>query len=201
MQNSRKPAGRPASQCAVAHQAILAAVYDLLQETSVRDLTIEAVAKRANVGKPTIYRWWKTKASLVLAMFQERLVPELDVGEPESLEASIREKVRRLISAFNGFFGKVISELIAEGQSDPEVLRELNENYIKLRRADTVADIKKAQKEGKFPAERDPELVVDAIFGSIYFQLLVKQRPLTQDYGQALVDQIFRGNETGLAQT
>ena len=53
-------------------------LYALLQEKSVRDMTIEEVAKRAKVGKPTIYKWWSTKATLVLAMLCERMAPNLE---------------------------------------------------------------------------------------------------------------------------
>ena len=53
--------------------AILDAVYEQLLERSVRDLTIEAVARRAGIAKPTLYKWWPTKAALVLAMFRERI--------------------------------------------------------------------------------------------------------------------------------
>ena len=75
---TRRSRGRPPGATAESHTQILDAVYELLQERSVRDLTIEAVAKRAGVGKPTIYKWWPTKADLVMAMFQERL----DTGRP-----------------------------------------------------------------------------------------------------------------------
>lgn len=180
--------GRPRASSADSHDAILTAVHDLLQEMSLRELTMEKVAKRAGVGKPTLYRWWKTKAALVIAMFNERIVPELDVPQATSLEDAIRQKVERLIAAFNGFFGKVISEIVAEGQSDPEVLNELNEHYVKPRRAGTVNDIILAQRQGLVPAHVDPELVVDAIFGSLYFNLLLKIRPLTPEYGARLVE-------------
>jgi AcrR family transcriptional regulator len=168
------------------------AVYDLLQETSVQDLTVESIAKRAGVGKPTIYKWWNTKSALVLAMFQERVIPQLKVPAPKCVEDAIRDKVRRLIGAFNGFFGKVIAEIIAEGQSNPDLLRELNEKYIKPRRAETVREIQDAQRDGLFPKDADPELIVDAIFGSLYYHLLLKLHPLTQEYGQALVDQVLK---------
>ena len=180
--------GRPRATAADSHDAILTAVHDLLQEMSVRELTMEKVARRAGVGKPTLYRWWNTKPALVVAMFNERIVPTLDASEARSLEESIRQKVDRLISAFNGFFGKVISELIAEGQSNPDVLRELNEGYIKPRRAGTVEEIIAAKKLGLVPADVDPEIVVDAVYGSLYFNLLLKVRPLTPAYGDRLVD-------------
>ena len=175
--------GRPRASAADSHDAIMTAVYDLLQEMSVRELTMEKVARRAGVGKPTLYRWWKTKPALVVAMFNERIVPALDAPEATTVEESIRRKVERLISAFNGFFGKVIADLIAEGQSDPDVLRELNEGYVKPRRAGTVTEIIQAQKLGLISTDIDPEIVVDAIFGCLYFNLLLKVRPLDQSYG------------------
>lgn len=179
--------GRPRSKIADSHDAILTAVYELIQEMSVRELTMEKVAKRAGVGKPTLYRWWKTKAALVVAMFNERIVPELDAPLATSLEDAISQKVERLIAAFNGFFGKVIAELLAEGQSDPSILEELNENYVNPRRAGTINDIIQAQQQGVVPRHVDPEMVVDAIFGSLYFNLLLKVRPLTPEYGEQLI--------------
>lgn len=184
--------GRPRSTSADSHHVILSAVYDLLKEVSVRDLTMEKVARRAGVGKPTLYRWWKTKAALVVAMFNERIVPELDAPGATTIEGAIREKVDRLIAAFNGFFGKIVAELIAEAQSDPVVLAELNEHYIKPRRASTVNDIIAAQNRGIVPGHVDPELVCDAIFGSLYFNLLLKVTPLTADYGDRLVASSMR---------
>lgn len=179
--------GRPRASNADSHDAILTAVYELLHEMTVRELTMEKVAKRAGVGKPTLYRWWKSKAALVVAMFNERIVPGLDAPPVDSVEEAIRQKVERLITAFNGFFGKVISELVAEGQSNPDVLNELNESYVKPRRAGTVKDIVEAQRRGLVPGHVDPEMVVDAIFGSLYFNLLLKVRPLTPEYGQQLI--------------
>ena len=73
--------GRPSSETAASRAVIMDAVYALLQETSVRDLTIEAVVKPAGVGKPTLYKWWPTKATLMLAMLCERMAPK--IGEAD----------------------------------------------------------------------------------------------------------------------
>src|SRR5579859_5704693 len=94
--------GRPPSEMAASHAIIMDAVYSLLKEESVRDLTIEAVAKRAGVGKPTLYKWWPTKATLVLAMLCERMAPKLENPMGATAEESLRLRVRRLIDAFNG---------------------------------------------------------------------------------------------------
>src|ERR1700681_2081644 len=110
--------GRPRSEAAASHAAILDAVYELLQEKSARDLTMEAVAKRAGVGKPTLYKWWPTKATLVLAMLCERMAPKLEKPTVLTAEESLRLRVRRLIDAFSGPFGKIVAGLIAEAQSE-----------------------------------------------------------------------------------
>ncbi len=185
--------GRPRSEAAGSHAAIMDAVHDLLQERSVRDLTMEAVAKRAGVGKPTLYKWWPSKAALVFAMFHERLAGAPDVPQAASAEAVIRAKMRHLIRELNGLFGKVMADLIAEGQSDPSSLQELCDRHISPRRADTMADIERGKRNGEFPADTDPELLVDAIFAPAYYRLLLRFPPLTERYGDGLIDQVLRG--------
>src|SRR5713226_1876246 len=118
--------GRPRRQTASSHAAIMDAVYELLQTTSVRDLTMDQMAKKAGVGKPTLYKWWPTKGSLAVAMFHERLVRKVDAAPHATAEAELRARMRQLMREFNGLFGKVMADLIAEGQSEPAVLRELN---------------------------------------------------------------------------
>jgi AcrR family transcriptional regulator len=99
------------------------AVHDLLQSQSVRDLTIEAVAARARVGKPTIYKWWPTKADLVMAMFAERLdTPPPPNGAPaagQPAREAVRVRVQLLMTQFNGLFGRVLADLVAEDRTTP----------------------------------------------------------------------------------
>ncbi len=169
------------------------AVYELLQETSARDLTMEAIAKRARVGKPTLYKWWPTKAALIMAMFQERVTSKLDAVAAVTAEEALRGRVQTLIGEFNGLFGKFFADLIAEGQNDPAILRELFERHISERRASTAADVERGKATGEFADDTDPILLIDAIFSPIYFRLLLKFAPLTEKYGNDLVDQVLRG--------
>ena len=185
--------GRPPSEAAESHTAILDAVYELLQEGSTRDLTMEAVAKRAKVGRPTLYKWWPSKSALVLAMFHERIDRDAEVIAAGTAEEVIRGKVRRLIRALNGLFGKVLADLIAEGQSEPAILQDLHEQHMKSRRAATAADVERGKAAGEFAADIDPQLLIDSLFSPIFFRLLLRQGPLTERYGDALIDQVLRG--------
>jgi AcrR family transcriptional regulator len=189
---SRK--GRPPRQTAASHAAIMEAVYALLQEKSVRDLTIEEVAKRARVGKPTIYKWWSTKAALVLAMLCERMAPNLEKPTSLTAEESLRFRVRRLIDAFNGPFGKIVAGLIAEGQSDPAVLQEFFDRWVSPRRNATIVDLQRGKKSGELWSGTEPELLNDAIFGALYYRLLWRSGPLTKRFGEELVEQVIRGH-------
>src|SRR5246127_3827628 len=185
--------GRPPSEMAASHAAIMDAVYTLLQENSVRDLTIEDVAKRARVGKPTIYKWWSTKATLVLAMLGERMAPNREKRTVLTAEESLRFRVRRLIDAFNGPFGKIVAGLIAEGQSEPAILQGFFDRWVRPRRNATIADLQRGKYAGELRSETEPEVVNDAIFGAIYYRLLLRSGPLTRRFGEELVGQILRG--------
>ena len=184
--------GRPRGAAAVSHAAILDAVHELLQEVSARDLTMDAVARRAGVGKPTLYKWWPSKAALVFAMFHERLVGAGDVALTDSAEATLRSKMHYLIGQFNGLFGKVMADLVAEGQSDPSILQELYERHIRQRRESTVKDIERGKASGEFPSDINAELLIDQIFAPVYYRLLLRVAPLTEEYGNELIDQVLR---------
>jgi AcrR family transcriptional regulator len=175
------------------------AVYDLLQEKSVRDLTMEGVAKRAKVGKPTLYKWWPTKAALVLTMVCERMAPNLEKPTGLTADESLRFRVRRLIDAFAGPFGKIVAGLIAEGQSEPAVLKEFFDRWVGPRRNATIADLERGKGAGELGSETVPELLNDAIFGAIYYRLLLRSGPLTRRIGEELVEQIIRGHRSGNA--
>ena len=189
--------GRPPRQSAESHAAIMDAVFDLLQEKSVRDLTIEEVARRAKVGKPTIYKWWSSKAALVLAMLCERMALNLEKPTTLSAEESLRFRVKRLIDAFNGPFGKIVAGLIAEGQSEPAVIREFYERWVSPRRNATIADLERGKKTGELCAEAEPQVLNDAIFGAIYYRVLLRSAPLTRRFGEELVEQVLRGQRAG----
>ena len=193
--------GRPPSEMAASHAAIMDSVYDLLQEKSVRDLTMEEVAKRARVGKPTLYKWWPTKATLVLALLSERMAPNLEKPLKLTVEESLRFRVRSLIDAFNGPFGKIVAGLIAESQSEPRVLQQFFDQWVGPRRTATIAEIQRGKKEGELQPDSKSEVLNDAIFGAIYFRLLLRSGPLTRQFGDELVEQIIRGHRFGSART
>jgi AcrR family transcriptional regulator len=192
---SRK--GRPLTDRATSHAVIMDAVYSLLQKKSVRDLTMEEVAKRAKVGKPTLYKWWSTKAALVLAMLCERMAPNLEKPSDLTAEESLQFRVRTLIDAFGGPFGKIVAGLIAEGQSEPAIRQAFLDRWVSPRRAATIADLERGKNTGELRSDTEPDLLNDAIFGAIYYRFLLGLTPFSKRFGEELVEQAIRGNRVG----
>jgi AcrR family transcriptional regulator len=187
----KRQRGRPAGVSAVAHEHILDVVQTILQEKSFQDLTMEEVARRAGVGKPTLYKWWPSKIALVLDLFQERLVVSLTVPEEWTVAEKIHAQALELIRLLNGFFGKVTREIIAAGQSDPDVLRQYREIYVSKRRAFTSEVIQAAKASGELREDIDPERLIDMIYGPIYYRLLIGHLPLDAAFAGEIVDDVL----------
>jgi AcrR family transcriptional regulator len=184
--------GRPRTQNAESHAEIMETVYALLQEKSIRDLSMEEIAKHAGVGKQTLYKWWPTKTALVMAMFHERAGATQEIAANNSTaENAIRGRVQRLIAAFNSPLGKIMADLIAEGQSEPDILKDLYQRHIGQRRAAAIAEVERGVSSGELRADTNAGLLIDALFGAIYYRLLLKSGPLTEHYGDELVDQVM----------
>jgi hypothetical protein len=107
--------------------------------------------------------------------------------------------VRSLIDAFNGPFGKIVAGLIAEGQSEPAVLQEFFERWVSPRRNATIADLQRGKDAGELGSDTEPELLNDAIFGAIYYRMLLRSGPLTRRFGEELVEQVILGHRSGNA--
>src|SRR5258708_24676008 len=126
-------------------------------------------------------------------MVWERMAPNLEKPTVLTAEESLRFRVRRLIDAFNGPFGKIVAGLIAEGQSEPEVLQEFFDRWVSPRRNATIADLQRGKDARELGTDTDPELLNDAIFGAIYYRTLLRFGPLTKRFGEELVEQVISG--------
>src|SRR3954469_6843902 len=112
---SRKSIGaqrNPASEA-----AILTAARELLDKEGYAGFSIEAVARRARAGKPTIYRWWPSKAALLLEVYQRQ--KRVDIPDSGSLEEDLVGFLKNLFAHWRDTpSGSVYRSLIAEAQSD-----------------------------------------------------------------------------------
>jgi AcrR family transcriptional regulator len=168
--SNEKTAPRRRNQ--VTLEVILTATYELLRQNGFDRLTIEGVAARAGVGKTTIYRWWPSRGALAVDAFLTVVSPQLSFNETVSASDAIRQQVRRLAAVYDGEVGKIVREMIGSAQFDSTTLALFNEGYLKPRRAAAKAALQRGIEQGEFRADLDPEHVIDALYGPIYYRLL-----------------------------
>jgi hypothetical protein len=76
---------------------------------------------------------------------------------------------------------------------EPAILRELFDKHIRGHQEANAADIERGKTSGELASDADPELIIDAVFGAIFYRLLFRSSPLTEEFSDKLVRQVFRG--------
>ncbi len=176
------------------HEAILAATQELLVERSYRELTIEGIAARAGVGKQTIYRWWPSKAALVL----EAYLTGAEAVAPPPEHATTREDVRALLSWLIAVLGEptgghVIAGLIGDLHHDPDLAEGFHRDVVPARREAMLAALERGCERAEVRADADLELAVDALHGAVFYRLLLSGEPLDAAFADSLAAQTLSG--------
>lgn len=182
MANTR--AGRPRSE--QAHDAILDATRDLLNEKGGAGLTIEAVAKRAGVGKPTIYRWWPTSADIVLEVVRRQAETAVPIPHFDSARETLHQYLRRSMSAVNGPDGVHLRFLMAHAQMDDAFRERFRLNFTAARRAALRSVLSQALEQGRINPQIDLETALDIIFGVMWYRFLIGHGPLDESLAEKL---------------
>jgi len=190
-----KTRGRQRSE--ESEDAILCATLQLLKTMPLRDISIEEIARKAGVGKATIYKWWPSKAYVALDAFlrkMNRMVPNPDTG---SAEADQKEQIHYLATFYTSSTGRIFGQFLAEAQSDREFARLLRERFMKPRREIAGVIFDRAVKRGEVDASLDRDLVLDLIYGPVLYRLLIVQSPFGRKRVDALVSTLFQGLRRG----
>lgn len=178
--------GRPRSE--KSQEAILNAVDSLLAESGGAGLTIEAIAKRAKVGKPTLYRWWPTLADIVLEAGLRRADDSIPVPADDSLRDALGAFLRESMRAVDGGGGVYLRYLMAQAQHDDAFRERFRENFVAKRR-DVLCSI--LQRSGSISAERDLNLLADMVFGAMWYRLLVGHAPMDMAFADELAEVVM----------
>jgi AcrR family transcriptional regulator len=183
--------GRPRDQ--VARQRILQAALELMEETTFAQVTAEAIAERAGAGKATVYRWWPNKAAVVIEAFREAVTPELPFPDTASLRDDLRTQARNFAGVLASSKGKMLRSFIVAARSDPDVAAAFRSIWSAPRRKEAKKMLRRKQAQGQLRKDVDPDLVLDALYGPLYYRFLVKNEPPARKYAEALADLVLIG--------
>lgn len=168
--------------------AILAAAVDLVGEVGYAGLTIEGIAARSGTGKQTIYRWWPSKADVLL----DALATKADLHVPIPDTGSYAEDLRAfLVASFR--LGRdrrvvdVLRALMAHAQVDAAFGDRFRASFLYRRRDALAVIVDRAKARGDLPPVLSPGTVADIVFGVIWYRMLATRQRLDNKLADELV--------------
>jgi AcrR family transcriptional regulator len=171
-QTINRPPGRPRSD--TTEQAILKAALELVGSEKYRDVTIEKIAARAKVGKQTIYRWWPTKADLVLDTFTREAIKGMPpVIQTDDAFADLEQDIARFFAFMSdSLIAKGVRSLISEGILDDEFRSKLYEQVHRVRCEALRRAFRHGIANGQFRDDLDFDALAHMIHGAFWYRFL-----------------------------
>lgn len=191
--NSAMPlsAGRPRKEEAT--DAVRKAALELAQEGGITSTTIEGIARRSGVAKTTIYRRWPNSAAVVMDAFLQEMSPLIAYRRQPTLRLTLASTLKQLVVALRGPRGVLLKGLLGAAQTDPDLQRAFQNHWIGPRREQAMAVLAQARSSGELPPHVDGDLLIDSLYGAVYYRLMIPYAELSEEFVDDLVQQIFSG--------
>ncbi|MGV0808230.1 TetR/AcrR family transcriptional regulator [Mycolicibacterium setense] len=191
--------GRGRPRDAATDRAILQAALDLFIERGVEGSSIEQIAKRAGVGKPSIYRRWATKEELIAAAMETLIAEEVSWASPEAIdiespyelvEAAIESAA---VTTTTPHYRALVARVLGSAVSHPALMAVYWDRYIMPRRELAARLLERAREHGTVSADADFDVAIDMMVGAITYRVLQPDSPDTDEmrrYLRALYRQV-----------
>lgn len=183
--------GRPRSLAA--RSAILKAAYELLQQGGIAAVTIEGVAARAGVGRPTVYRWWPNANAVAMAALMEIAETSTPRAASKSAIAALRRQLRAVAAVFSTPAGRSVASMLASSESETELSKSFRNYFIFARREEGRALLEQAIREDAIRSNIDLDTVLDLLYGPLFYRLIAAPGTLWESYPDRVLDLVLEG--------
>jgi len=148
--------------------AVRAATLELLVEEGYHATSIQAIARRAGVSAPSIYRRWSSKAELI----EEAVFPTPFI-EPTAETGDVERDLAAYCRAILSYLGEpavraAIPGLLTEYQTDPQLWHRLGQRSVAPMRGTFAAYVAAT---GKRPVG-DIDALFDVMIGSLFVRAI-----------------------------
>ena len=172
-------------------EAIRDAVLEELAAHGYGRMSIEGVARRAGVGKTTIYRRWSSKLQMVIDVVSAVAVQGIVPPDTGSLRGDLRVMLGvASIALRHPLALQIVPDLLAEAARNPEIAETLEKALRETQLGFSVAVLQKAVDRGELPADTDVHLALDLAIGPLYWRLAVVRTKLPKGYLDDLADRV-----------
>lgn len=174
-------------------KAILDATRELLAEGGVRGLTVEGVAAKSGVAKTTIYRRWRSRDELALAVLLDMVAKVTSVPDLGDTRAELEKFVNGAVEILGTtLMGRVLQGLVSELATNPELAKSFQEQVVAARLAEVRRIVDLGVERGDLRADTDYELAHELLFGPVYYRLLLSGGALDKKLAPRIVDAFLR---------
>ncbi|MEU1367250.1 TetR/AcrR family transcriptional regulator [Streptomyces sp. NPDC005803] len=171
---------RPGGRTARVRESVLRAAGDALAEHGFDRLDLADVARRAEVGKTTVYRRWSTTTGLIADLLDDMAEQSSPRARTGSLAEDLRANARLVLSTLtDARQGALFRSVIAAATCDARTAQALHRFYA-VRIAEWAGCVTEAVERGELPAGTDPDEVVRAVSAPLYYRLLASGDPLDE---------------------
>ncbi|MFF0388251.1 TetR/AcrR family transcriptional regulator [Kitasatospora sp. NPDC004615] len=180
--SSPTPSGmqRPGGRTARVRTAVLRAAEDALVEVGFAGLDLGDVARRAEVGRTTVYRRWGTVGALLAEVLTDMAEQSLPRARTGSLHGDLRANARLVQQTLaDPRQGALFRAVLVAAAGDPVAAEALHRFY-RVRVAEWAPCVTEAVERGELPAGTDPEEVVRAVSAPLYYRMLTTAEPLDE---------------------
>lgn len=151
-------------------------------------LTVDQIAAHAGVSKNTIYRWWPNKAAVLMDAFTAATSTKLEAPADGTAVQRFRAQVQRVAALMSEPAARrPFIALVAASQHDQDLAAALRDRFIADRRAAATALLAEVAEEDP-RAAFEPDIVIDLIYGALYYRLLITGADLDPPYVDRLLD-------------
>ncbi|WP_031476547.1 TetR/AcrR family transcriptional regulator [Streptomyces bicolor] len=202
-QKSAQPAPSSTRRSEKSRRAIYGAALALVGEVGYPRTTIEGIAARAGVGKQTIYRWWSSKADVLLEAFLDLSEqasrdagPEYEFAIPDTgdLAADLKAVLRLTVDQLKDPRFEIPSRaLAAEGVVNEQLGRVFVTKLLEPSLMLYVDRVRAAQEAGQVRPEVDPRIALELWVSPLAQRWLQHTGPISYEYTDTLVDYALYG--------
>ncbi len=169
----RPPAGSVRNRAT--HAAIIEAAIAILNERGYGGFTIDAVARRSGAGKPTIYRWWKSKSELFMELYNRESAAMMPVEDLGSMRPELIAQIKSIFLFWRATAcGRAFRGLIAESQADAKSLARLRDQFMPSRRNLARTILERASRRGEIRPQ-SIGTALDLLYGFSIYHLITDQ--------------------------
>lgn len=195
------PRGRGRPRDPQIREAILRAAREIIAANGPGGLTMEGVALRAGVGKPTVYRWWPDRHAVAMDALMQEHSQTIAQSSPPQRKArvalkALQQQLETVAEAFASRTGRNMASMLAAADGESELAKSFRNHFVMARREEGRALLEEALRSGELRADLDIDVALDLIYGALFFRLLMGHALLDRAAVQKILAHALHGLES-----